>query len=89
MRRRAHMENTIDIIKNGLDNHTKHHMLWHIAHMARWINPRAHWCYDFEDFVGDVIVSAKSCIAGTPMTLIGSKVMQFVLLVLQLGISTR
>eukprot|EP00974_Lingulodinium_polyedra_P055889 5374491-Lingulodinium_polyedra.AAC.1 len=29
----------------------KFHWLWHIAYMARFLNPRFTWCYEFEDFM--------------------------------------
>ena len=67
----------------------KHHMLWHLADLGQFQNPRVAWCYDFEDWVGDVITAAKACMAGTPMHLVGNKVVQHFLLGLQIMISLQ
>ena len=67
----------------------KHHMLWHICWMARWLNPRCMWCYDFEDFCGKMCRSAKACVAGTPMHLIGAKVCDNFLVATELACSLR
>ncbi|MDA8582845.1 hypothetical protein N9L68_01405 [bacterium] len=60
----------------------KLHHCWHIVDHARWINPRVVWCYEFEDFIGVMTAAAKSCIGGSPMTIIGNKVLDNYLLVL-------
>lgn len=62
----------------------KFHMLWHIAHHAKYLNPRTSWCFEFEDFVGDVIRSAKGSMAGTALHRVGHKVVENFLLVTQL-----
>ena len=62
----------------------KHHMLWHICDMSRFLNPKVVWAYEFEDFVGTVITPAKANMHGTPLRLVGTKVQQNWLLVLQL-----
>ena len=62
----------------------KFHAMWHIADHAKWMNPCHTWCYDFEDFMAQMVGAAKACIAGSPMHLIGSKVLQNYLLVLEL-----
>ena len=67
----------------------KHHCLWHLADLGKWQNPRSVWCYDFEDYIGDAITAAKSCLAGTPLSQIGNKVMSNFLLVFQIGISMK
>ena len=79
---------------NGLESGNMHynivlktHMLWHICYMARWINPRFCWAYEFEDFVGQMITSAKACMAGTPLRLVGKKVLQSYLMVLNLRLN--
>ena len=66
---------------------TKLHMMWHIVFHARWLNPRFIWAYEFEDFVGAIINTAKACMAGTPLRLVGPKVMQNFLLVLNLRLN--
>ena len=66
---------------------TKHHMVWHLADASRFLNPRVFWCYEFEDFIGDVVVSARSCLAGTQMRHIGAKILESYLLVLQVTLS--
>ena len=62
----------------------KTHVLWHICYHARWLNPRFIWAYEFEDFVGAMITAAKSCMAGTPLRLVGTKTLDNYLMVLQL-----
>ena len=62
----------------------KCHSLWHIVHHARYLNPRVTWCYAFEDFVGTVIQSAKGCMHGSPLLIVGAKVLQNFLLDLHL-----
>ena len=37
----------------------KHHHFWHICYNARFTNPTAVWCFEFEDFVGLMIKCAK------------------------------
>ena len=64
--------------------HFKHHLLWHIVYSARWLNPTACWCYQWEDFMGKLVLSAKNCVAGTPMTMVASKVLENFLLALNL-----
>ena len=63
---------------------TKHHLLWHIADQAKWLNPRACWAFEFEDFLGDMVQSAKACLAGTPMDVLGNKVLENYTLLLEL-----
>ena len=63
---------------------TKTHMLWHIAHLSRYLNTRFCWTYQFEDFMNTMVVAAKACIAGSSMHVVGNKVMQNYTLVLDL-----
>ena len=60
------------------------HNIWHIADHAKCMNPRFTWCYEFEDFMGSMVTSAKACLAGAIMSLIGSKVVQHFCLVLEM-----
>ena len=79
-------------LRNGFRNYPitiKTHMMWHIVHLSKWLNPRCIWCYEFEDWVGTMTTSAKGCVAGSPMGLIGDKVMQNDLLVLQLVLKRK
>ncbi|CAK0824589.1 unnamed protein product [Prorocentrum cordatum] len=62
----------------------KHHMLYHIVDLGRWLNPTALWCYDAEDFMHVIVTTAKSCVAGSPMYIIGNKVLENALLALDL-----
>ena len=62
----------------------KHHMLYHIVDLGRWLNPTSWWCYDAEDFMHVVVTTAKSSIAGSPMHIVGNKALQNALLVLDL-----
>ena len=66
---------------------TKFHILWHIADVCHLLNPRAVWCFDFEDFVGSAKLSAMASLAGTPMKLIGNKVLDNFLLLMHLTLS--
>ena len=59
----------------------KHHLLWHVGYMARYLSPTVSWCYDFENFVGIAVLSAKACVAGTPMHKVGNKVVENYMLV--------
>ena len=63
---------------------TKTHMLFHIADLSRWMNPRYIWCYSSEAFMKDVVSAARSSIASTPKHLLGSKVVQQSLLAIDL-----
>ena len=53
----------------------KLHMFWHIVYHARYLNPRSTWCFEFEDFSGTMIQSAKGCMAGSPLLIVGAKVL--------------
>ena len=43
------------------------HLLHHIVYFGRWLNPRATWCYEWEDFVGKIKASAEMPLASTTM----------------------
>ena len=62
----------------------KMHFMWHTAYMARFGNPRLLWCYGFEAWMGSVVTSAKACVAGTAQTLLGNKVLENSLLVMEI-----
>ena len=64
----------------------KHHNLWHIADHAKFLNPRFIWCYPFEDFVGILIISARNCMAGSHMRIVGRKVIENSVLVDELTV---
>ena len=53
----------------------KFHVFWHIAHFAKWLNPKVAWCYTFEDYIGKVQRCGQSCTAGTPKHLVPRKIM--------------
>eukprot|EP00969_Alexandrium_andersonii_P030409 1326228-Alexandrium_andersonii.AAC.1 len=63
----------------------KFHHLWHISHLSAYLNPVATWCYKYEDFMGKLVQSAKACLAGSPMEIVGNKCMENYLLVLELS----
>ena len=63
---------------------SKHHHMWHIVYNARFLNPKMLWCYEFEDFVGLMIRSAQNSMARTPLHIVGRKVLENWLLLLQL-----
>ena len=55
---------------------SKMHLLYHIIHSARWINPRAVWAYSFEDYIGKIVLAAHACTAGTPAHKVPEKLLQ-------------
>ena len=67
----------------------KFHMMWHLCWMSKYLNPRATWCYEFEDLIRQVVRCAKACVAGTPMKLVARKVMENYCLVLHLTLTGR
>ena len=52
----------------------KVHAMLHLCRSALYQHPRATWSYVFEDFVGRVKELATSCMHGTPLHKIASKV---------------
>ena len=32
----------------------KHHTIWHLVLNSKYLNPRCHWCFKSEDFVGRI-----------------------------------
>ena len=74
-------------VENGRRNwivQYKHHHFWHIAYAAWWCNPKILWCYDFEDFMGVLCTSARSSLAGSPMRIVGGKIIENFTLVFEL-----
>ena len=63
---------------------TKHHMMWHIADMSKYQNPKVTACFEFEDFMGKVKKCAQASMAGSSLPLIGCKVLECFLLALHL-----
>ena len=66
---------------------TQAHYLWNIANFSRYMNPRVIWCYEFEDFMGTLTLSGKTCVHGSPMAIIGNKVLENYLLVFNLALN--
>ena len=71
------------LVKNALENGQlrfnftpKFHMMWHIAYMSQYINPKCTWCFAFEDYMGLVVRSAIASMAATKMPRIGAKVVE-------------
>ena len=54
----------------------KFHLLKHITLNGFYMNPRCTWCYEWEDFVGRIKISAMRCLASSDQSLIPKKVMQ-------------
>ena len=54
----------------------KAHALWHLCCRTFRLNPRAVWCYMFEDFMGRVVQCASRSVAGTATQGIGRKVVE-------------
>ena len=75
--------------KCGLLNYnlvTKRHMIWHICHQGRFLNPRVGWCFEFEDYVGVVVRCAKGSMHGSSLAIVGRKCLENFLLLLQLSL---
>jgi hypothetical protein len=53
----------------------KHHYMWHVCYLGRFPNPRFAWCYPWEDYMGRLVVSAKTTMASSPPELVGKKLM--------------
>ena len=52
----------------------KHHALQHMIENSRWLNPRCHWCFSNEDFVGKVSLLTYSISSGVSATRLSVKV---------------
>ena len=65
----------------------KHHLLWHIAMMSTFQNPRWAACFEFEDFMGKIKLCAKSTQVASPLYLVGAKVIEHYLLALHLKLA--
>ena len=61
-------------------------MLWHICYHAHFQNPKVGWCFQFEDLVGESIRAAKGCMHGSCLSIVGRKVIEKLVLVLQLAL---
>ena len=62
----------------------KMHSFYHIVESSRWQNPRFCWNYEFEDWMMTVLSMAKAAMPGSPMHIIGNKVLQNAYVVLDL-----
>ena len=51
----------------------KHHMWWHIAEGARFINPRWTWCYMCEDFMRHITRTASTTMIGSSILTLSQK----------------
>ena len=81
------------LIRRSLDrgelnwaNKQKLQTLFHIVDLAKYLNPRFTWCYEYEDHMNSVVLAAKACMSGTPMYRVGSKVIENALLVIALSL---
>lgn len=54
----------------------KFHWLWHLAHCALHLNPRANNCMIDEDFVGDIKEGVAASVSGTSTEKVVNKVME-------------
>lgn len=52
----------------------KHHTFWHLVENSKWMNPRFHWCFRSEDFVGKISRLAHSISSGVRSTRLCRKV---------------
>ena len=53
----------------------KHHSLLHLCLDSFFLNPRFHWCFKSEDFVGAIAKMAHSCTHGVASTKLSTKVL--------------
>ena len=53
----------------------KHHTFIHLCLGAAEMNPRFHWCFKSEDFVGAIARLAHSCTSGVASTRLSTKVL--------------
>lgn len=65
----------------------KFHFFYHLAHLAKWQNPRSFWTYGNESWVGQMATLAHSCSHGTRATKLTDSFCQKYLLGYQLGIN--
>jgi hypothetical protein len=54
----------------------KFHYTYHMGDQAQFLNPRAVWCYGFEDMVGIMIQLAHACTLGTPAMGVAGKTLE-------------
>ena len=52
----------------------KHHSFQHMLENSRWLNPRCHWCFSNEDFVGKISLLTYSISSGVSATRLSVKV---------------
>ncbi len=74
-----HEDVTFECLSNGelLFNYvTKTHYMWHLLVDNGGLNPHAVWCFCFEDFLRHVIRCSRACTAGTPVELVGARVVR-------------
>ena len=62
----------------------KLHFFWHVGHQARWLNPRSHWAYSHETFVGKISTCAESVMHGTSLLRLIQSIVQNYLYVIAL-----
>ena len=68
---------------------TKLHCVWHTMYFGRWLNPKASWCFGFEDSIGRIKASGRACLHGTEMHKVCPKLVQNYLIVLHVMASDR
>eukprot|EP00959_Pyramimonas_sp_CCMP1952_P262447 5487468-Pyramimonas_sp.AAC.2 len=51
----------------------KHHMFWHLAQGATWMNPRFQHCFMAEDFMRIVVKVAFAALMGSPTLSLSAK----------------
>ena len=65
----------------------KFHTFWHLIQNAKYLNPRYHWCFKSEDFVGKVAKVGHSVSMGTKSTKLSLKVLQKYVFLLHLRLT--
>ena len=54
----------------------KVHCSWHIVQATEWLNPRAGWCYKYEDFMHTCLTTTMACANATANHKLGRKVVE-------------
>ena len=65
----------------------KHHTFMHLVQSSKYLNPKFHWCFRNEDFVGKISKIAHSVSMGTRSTRLSLKVSPKYALVLHLRLT--
>ena len=54
----------------------KHHMMWHLAQAARYMNPKYQWCFMAEDFMRVMVKVSFAALMGSPTLRLSAKAIE-------------